>query len=270
MKKSIKRKTIVTAARMTRILNCDQSVNPGEDWRIDEAFESGLIDEVGEIPDECDLREDWWDIRNQKRTGACVGFATADGVLRWHYVKKRWIENNEKIAPRFIWMANKETDEYNEYPTTFIEKAGTQTKSALGIARKYGAVVESILPMSGELYPESAQSFYIKAARLRITSYHNLDVNFNQWRFWLSQQGPILTRLVVDENFRRATKKSAHLKEYDDLLKYGGHAVAIVGYTTDYFIVRNSWGTRWGDKGFAFVSEDYTKAAFTEAYGVII
>ena len=42
-----------------------------------------------------------------------------------------------------------------------------------------------------------------------------------------------------------------------------------VGYDQSMFIVRNSWGTdEWGDKGFAYASNAYAAAAFTEAYGV--
>ena len=49
----------------------------------------------------------------------------------------------------------------------------------------------------------------------------------------------------------------------------GGHAVCIVGYTADRFIVRNSWGTGWGDGGFAYVTDSYVLAAFfTESYGI--
>ena len=44
--------------------------------------------------------------------------------------------------------------------------------------------------------------------------------------------------------------------------------VALVGYTPDRFIVRNSWGTGWGDKGFGYASLAYAQDAFTEAYGV--
>ncbi len=37
-----------------------------------------------------------------------------------------------------------------------------------------------------------------------------------------------------------------------------GHAVAIVGYTSQGFIVQNSWGRRWGAEGFALLPyEDY-------------
>jgi C1A family cysteine protease len=34
--------------------------------------------------------------------------------------------------------------------------------------------------------------------------------------------------------------------------------------------VRNSWGLAWGDKGFAYASDAYAAAAFTEAYGVVL
>jgi hypothetical protein len=36
-----------------------------------------------------------------------------------------------------------------------------------------------------------------------------------------------------------------------------GHAVTIVGYNADGFIIKNSWGPGWGNKGYAVVSYDY-------------
>jgi hypothetical protein len=52
----------------------------------------------------------------------------------------------------------------------------------------------------------------------------------------------------------------------------GGHAVCIVGYRDDgRFIVRNSWGTTWGDNGFGYLHPDYITAAFyNESYGVTL
>jgi len=32
----------------------------------------------------------------------------------------------------------------------------------------------------------------------------------------------------------------------------GGHCMVIVGYTKDHWIVRNSWGSGWGDKGYCY------------------
>ena len=38
----------------------------------------------------------------------------------------------------------------------------------------------------------------------------------------------------------------------------GGHAIAMVGYTSQGFVVQNSWGTKWGKKGFALLPyEDF-------------
>uniref|UniRef100_A0AC34RAK3 Peptidase C1A papain C-terminal domain-containing protein n=1 Tax=Panagrolaimus sp. JU765 TaxID=591449 RepID=A0AC34RAK3_9BILA len=30
----------------------------------------------------------------------------------------------------------------------------------------------------------------------------------------------------------------------------GYHAMSIVGYTQDYWIIKNSWSSRWGENGF--------------------
>jgi C1A family cysteine protease len=61
------------------------------------------------------------------------------------------------------------------------------------------------------------------------------------------------------------------LDVYESETVRGGHAIALVGYTSDRFIVRNSWGTQtWGDKGFGYASFSYAQAAFTEAYGVSV
>lgn len=39
-----------------------------------------------------------------------------------------------------------------------------------------------------------------------------------------------------------------HITQYDEIT--GGHAFAMVGYTSDGFIIQNSWGLEWGYNGF--------------------
>lgn len=43
------------------------------------------------------------------------------------------------------------------------------------------------------------------------------------------------------------------------------HAIVAVGYGTsngqDYFLVRNSWGTSWGNAGFAMIGQSSTNGA---------
>jgi len=252
------------------VLNCIPSLSPEQDWTFGDAASAGIVDTARTPPPAKDLRAAWWKIDNQGRTGACVGYSAAYGVLRWHYVKENLIDKKTRPSARFIWMANKETDEITNYPTTFLDSDGTQTKLALRVAQKYGCVPDKILPMDGPLTSLSRAKFYTIASRYRIASYHNLGNNLDEWRHWLAFNGPILTRLGVDRTWNNATENSGRLDQYMPNTVRGGHAVCLVGYTQDHFIVRNSWGTQWGHKGFAYASNEYAQEAFTEAYGAVV
>jgi len=264
-----------------RILNCIPSRETEKDWRFEHAVGAGLVAAKAAAPAAgpaampapggTDLREPWWTIGDQLATGSCVGWATADSVLRWHFVKANRFPSDQRLSTRFIWMAAKETDKFVSQPTTFIELEGTSLKAALDIARKFGAVSDAVLPFnSGQLYPEDSQTFYAIASQLKIASYFNLGLNMANWRAWLSGKGPILTRLGVDATWDNATATQGNLDVYQPGTVRGGHAVALVGYTPDRFIVRNSWGTGWGDQGYGYASLAYAQAAFQEAYGVVV
>jgi hypothetical protein len=268
-RQTTKRKRPVRPRQPKRILNCRPSPKPEQDWTFETAAEADIVAAAPPIPASKDLRASWWAIGDQGSTGSCVGWATADSVLRWHFVKAGRLPQSALLSPRFIWMAAKETDPFITRPTTFIEAEGTSLKTALDIARKFGVVRDSTLPFaSGKLYPDQAKTFYAIAALRKVLAYFSLDTNLSNWRSWLATKGPILTRLDVDATWDKATVTGGELGDYQADTKRGGHAVAIVGYTPDRFIVRNSWGTLWGDKGFAYASLAYAQDAFTEAYGV--
>lgn len=261
-------------APQKRILNCLPSPEQEKDWRFENAQEAGMLRSVAALPSTRDLREDWWAIGDQGTTGSCVGWAAADSVLRWHFVKANLLDRAESLSTRFQWMAAKETDEFTSRPTSFIEEDGTSLKAALDVARRFGAVPESVLPFTlgplGQLYSGATATFYAIASQRKIAGYFNLGNNLSQWRSWLATKGPILTRLDVDDTWDNATAAQGKLDRYLANTARGGHAVAIVGYTPGRFIVRNSWGTAWGDKGFAYASLAYAQKAFTEAYGVSV
>lgn len=260
--------------RVKRVLNVVPSRETERDWKFEHADAARLVGAPAAVPKAKDLRETWWKVGDQGSTGSCVGWATADSLLRWHFVKSGRIKNTDALSKRFIWMASKETDEFAGSPTTFIENAGTSLKAALDVARRYGAVKESVLPFSGGLYPGRPETFYALATQLKIQAYFNLSLNrggsFDSWRRWLATKGPILTRLDIDATFDDASDNAGNMDEYDPRTRRGGHAVSLVGFTQDRFIVRNSWGAGWGDKGFGYASLAYAQDAFTEAYGISV
>lgn len=63
--------------------------------------------------------------------------------------------------------------------------------------------------------------------------------------------GPIHTGFTVYEDFMQY---KSGIYQYTSGSSLGGHAVVVVGYGsengTDYWIIQNSWGPNWGEKGY--------------------
>ena len=257
---------------------CNLVPTPAEstktDWQFADAVDAGVLGAPARLAASLDLRKSWWDVGDQGNTGSCVGWASTDGVARYMFVTAGRLTQATKLSPRFTWMACKETDTFTSRPETMIEEAGTTLKAAVDVLRRYGAVTESMLPfkISTTMYTGSENTFYATAASRKVASYFNLRRNLANWRSWLAQNGPILVGLNVDATWDDATATKGKLDTFQPDTVRGGHAVAVVGYTRDKrFIIRNSWGTTWGDKGFAYASEAYINAGFyDESYGVTL
>lgn len=257
------------------IAHCVRSRDKEKDWTIIHAIVNGIV--KVDFQEEINLRtgNDWWEIGNQGLTGSCTAWAATDSLLRWHLVRAKKIEETESLSVQFTWMAAKETDNYASYPETFIENSGTPLKGALDVLKKYGAVLDKHLPFGGRIAePQmNTEIFYSMASLFSINSYYSIikenDVNLDHLRMWLSSIGPIMAMTDTDENFRNY-KNGGKLDFYDlnTVVPDTGHAIAIVGYTRDYFVIRNSWGTDWGDNGYAYASNEYVSAAFCEGYGI--
>lgn len=258
-----------------RICNLVPSRDTERDWSFGQALGANAIAAPpAALPASVDLRAAWWNIGNQESTGSCVGWASTDGVTRYHMVKAGKIAKPGLLSPRCTWMGSKETDEFTSRPETFIEGAGTSLKAAMEILRKYGSVPEATLPfkVSTAMYLGDENTFYAMAASRRIAAYFNLAKDLNNWRNWLATHGPIMAGVGVDATWDNATATAGKLDTFKPATVRGGHAICVVGYTTDKrFIIRNSWGTTWGDKGFAYASEAYIAAGFFgESYGVTV
>jgi C1A family cysteine protease len=258
-----------------RILNLLPSKDTGNDWGFLAAVAAGPLDAApAKLPASVDLRAPWWTVGDQKNTGSCVGWASTDGVARYLFTKAGRLDKKTMLSPRFTWMASKETDHAVDRPETMLDCAGTYLKTASDILRKYGAVTDDLVPfiLSAAMYTGDEEQFFATAATRKIASYFNLQRNLANWKKWLAASGPILVGLTVDDTFFNATATAGKLDTFQPTTAAGGHAVCLVGYRADgRFIIRNSWGTGWGDKGFAYATPAYVNAAFfPESYGMTL
>jgi len=52
--------------------------------------------------------------------------------------------------------------------------------------------------------------------------------------------------------------------------RHGRHAMLITGYTGNFFILKNSWGTDWGDQGYCYVPKNVLAASDPEFIAVLV
>ena len=263
------------------VLNVGPSPAREDDHTPDAAEGKGHLRPV-DPPERIDLRAPWYTVRDQGKTGSCVGWALADSVMWRQLVKAERLTSDQRLSPRFMWMAAKEmraklTEVKGEpawRPTTFLEQGMTDVKSALDVARVYGAALEDDLPFDDGLYEGSVEEFYEAAGRRKITHYYRLDPDedvsgewFLHWRRWLAQQGPVLVVVRVDKAF---VDGRPLLERYDEATASFNHAAALVGYDSGGFVIRCSWGPGWGEDGHVVATESYMERATLETYGVVV
>ncbi len=255
------------------IQNLVTSRDEVNNWTLDKAIGEGLV--AVKFREEVDLREEWWEIGNQYDTHSCVAWAATDGLLRYHMVKAKRIKEKDQLSVWHTWMAASDTDKDDDTNPENIY-SHVNLRAVLHVLLNYGAVHRKELQWDPAEFKVkfNSKSFVKKTAKLKIKGYYQVinddKCNADHLRMWISSQGPVLALVVQDAKWER-TNKEHEFNVYEPTGKKAVcHGVAIVGYTKDYFIVRNSWGTEFSDKGFVKCSDEYIEKAICEAYGIVL
>ncbi|MFW5740734.1 MAG: C1 family peptidase [Myxococcota bacterium] len=111
-------------------------------------------------------------------------------------------------------------------------------------------------------------------ARYRISNAVKLEnLEPDTIRAVLAKGQDVWAAFRVTKAFRRPRGRNAVIPDYDGRTSRSGHAVAIVGYKTEphgtYFLIKNSWGTDWGDGGYAWMHEKtLARNIYSNAYTI--
>lgn len=203
-------------------------------------------------------------ILDQGQEGACTGYALA-AVINY-LLRQRNL--NRRVSPRMLYeMARR----YDEWPGEGYE--GSSARGGMSGWARHGVCEEEAWPAGlrgpGNLTPQRAEQAmatpggaYFRVMHRQVRDMHAalcdtgiLYCTLMVHEGWATP-GPGTVDLIYVENgnLRKRTLPIIQRKKRAD----AGHAIAIVGYTYDGFIVQNSWGPEWGDKGFALLPyEDY-------------
>ena len=206
---------------------------------------------VTALPSKVDLREHCSPIDDQGQLGSCVACA-AVGAMEYRMKKEG---KPVELSRMFVY--------YNARKMSGHEGGDYGSAISRGMAAflAFGAPPEDMWPYQLDLLSRQPdEPVYTKALEYVPTEYARVD-GLDNIKGTLARGYPVVFAGSLPEKFCEALRENGRAPapsrdEVEATFKgSGNHAMVLVGYDDNAkeFIVRNSWGEGWGDKGYFYL-----------------
>ena len=213
------------------------------------------------LPPRKDLSGECPPVYDQGELGSC----TANAIGGAHEFEQRKQNAKKAFTPSRLFIY------YNERAIegTVNEDSGAMLRDGIKTVVKQGVCPEDLPGRPPAEWPYLIRKFttkppkscYTAAMNHQFVSYQRVTQTLNQMKGCLASGYPFVFGFSVYESFETSTvaKTGKVPMPRSGEAMLGGHAVAAVGYNDadQRFIVRNSWGSKWGKKGYCFMPYAY-------------
>jgi C1A family cysteine protease len=192
------------------------------------------------------------DIFDQGQLGSCVGNAVAAALQFDRRVQK--LTDFPLSRLMIYWDAR-------SIEGTTSQDAGCEIRDAIKSVAKLGAANEALWPYNiSKFAKKPPAAAYKQGLETQAIEYLAVDQTADAIRAALFAGYPVVFGFACYESLESdAVAKSGNLpmpKKGEAVI--GGHAVVCVGWDTKgRWVVRNSWGTGWGQKGYFTMPQQY-------------
>ena len=206
------------------------------------------------LPSRVDLRAHCPPIYYQGHLDSCTGNAIA-AAIQFDKMKQ---SHPETFRPSRLFIY------YNERAIehSINSDSGAQIRDGLKSVAKRGVCHEQLWAYRvGKFRQKPRRKCYTEAAKHPALTYHRVRRTLPQLKACLASGYPFIFGFWVYQSFHsekvRHTGRASMPVRHDKV--HGGHAVLAVGYDDGQrrFIVRNSWGRKWGMRGYFTLPYDY-------------
>lgn len=201
-----------------------------------------------------------WDMRpndppiyDQGQAGSCTGNAIG-GDIEFEQIK----QGKTPFVPSRLFIYWNERN----MEGTVNEDSGASIRDGIKSVANLGVCHETLWPYNLEkLFDKPTPECYADAKVNLVLSYSRLNNSLKVLKTCLASGFPFIFGFTVYDSFESdavAANGIVPMPQPGESV-VGGHAVMCVGYkdSTKQFIVRNSWGTDWGDKGYCYMPYAY-------------
>ena len=190
---------------------------------------------------------------DQKGLNSCSANAIAAAV-EFDLMKQR---RERVIFPSRLFLF------YNSRAIERTERSneGVYIRDAIKAVARHGDCPESMWPYVEKRFAtRPPKKCYHAALKYRAVKYYRIHRNLGDMRACLATRYPFVFGFLAHKKFLKVVKKTGHLEmpsHGEGVI--GKHAVLAVGYndSTKRFLVRNSWGSSFGLRGYFTMPYEY-------------
>lgn len=200
-----------------------------------------------------DLRSGFTTVKTQGQQGACSAFSLAS---IYEYILKTNNALDSDLSEAFLYYnARKKSGNENE-------DSGVSYYDTISALTEFGICLEQTFPYNENVFnKEPDTNAYDEAANYLVKKAMNVNQDINDIRSALAEGYPVAISLKIFESFSNNSGAFISRPSDEDFAKgsLGSHAMVICGYSDEqrFFIVRNSWGTGFGENGYCYIPYSY-------------
>jgi C1A family cysteine protease len=199
------------------------------------------------LPPSVDLSAKFPAPYDQGQLGSCTGNAIAGAI---QFERRKQLVNPDFIPSRLFIYYNERVIE-----NTVNYDSGAQIRDGIKSVAKQGVCMEATWPYTiSKFTKKPPAAAYKEASKYTVSSYSRVVATLNQLKGCLAAGFPFVFGFTVYDSFEgdKVAKTGIVPMPASNEKVVGGHAVLAVGYNDaqQRFLIRNSWGTAWGQKGY--------------------
>jgi C1A family cysteine protease len=206
------------------------------------------------FPEKFSLRDKMPDIYDQGHLGSCTANAIC-GAYMYDYLATH-TDRNFDPSRLFLYYNERVIENSVEYD------AGASIRDGMKVINSIGLCPEKDYPyLINHFRERPSDQAYTDAMKHKCISYESVDIDLDTVKYALLNSGPVVFGFAVPSSFEELSIAQTGFMKNPEINEsiIGGHAVVICGYddtlvgpdgSRGYLLVRNSWGTTWGDSGY--------------------